>query len=109
MRIIFETLLLPDLVYYTDFDVGSGFCNLLRFSYLMLQESVTRINFKEISTDVPYFLTIFMMPFTFNIATGLRFGVISFVILKVLSGKRQEITLTMAIIALVFLAVLLTN
>ncbi|WP_282163777.1 hypothetical protein [Turicimonas muris] len=75
----------------------------------MLQESVTRINFKEISTDVPYFLTIFMMPFTFNIATGLRFGVISFVILKVLSGKRQEITLTMAIIALVFLAVLLTN
>ena len=50
-----------------------------------------------------------MMPFTFNIATGLGFGVISFVILKVLSGKRQEITLTMAIIALVFLAVLLTN
>ena len=48
VRIIFETLLLPDLVYYTDFDVGSGFCNLLRFSYLMLQESVTRINFKEI-------------------------------------------------------------
>ena len=84
-------------------------CVLVLVGYLMLQESVTRINFHEVSTGVPCFLTIFMMPFTFNIATGLGFGVISFVVLKLLSGKRQEITLTMAVIAAVFLAVLLTH
>ncbi len=76
-------------------------CVLILVGYMMMQGTVTKINFHDISTGVPCFFTIFMMPFTFNIATGLGFGVISFVLLKLLCGKAKEISLTMAILAVV--------
>lgn len=76
-------------------------CVLIIVGYMMLQGTASRINFSDITTGLPCFLTIFMMPFTFNIATGLAFGVISFVLLKLLAGKKEEITLTMAVLAVV--------
>ncbi len=84
-------------------------CVLILIGYIMLEGTVSRINFSDISTGLPCFLTIFMMPFTFNIATGLAFGVISFVVLKFLTGKRKEVTLTMAILAVVFMGILVSH
>lgn len=84
-------------------------CVLIFVGFIMLEGTVTKINFSDISTGLPCFLTIFMMPFTFNIATGLAFGVISFVLLKLLTGKRKEITLTMAILAIVFMGILVSH
>ena len=76
---------------------------------MMLQGTASRINFSDVTTALPCFLTIFMMPFTFNIATGLAFGVISFVLLKLLAGKKEEITLTMAVLAVVFVGILISH
>ncbi|WP_289077790.1 NCS2 family permease [uncultured Parasutterella sp.] len=84
-------------------------CVLILVGYMMMQGTVTKINFHDISTGVPCFFTIFMMPFTFNIATGLGFGVISFVLLKLLCGKAKEISLTMAILAVVFCGILVSH
>lgn len=84
-------------------------CVLIIVGYMMLQGTASRINFTDISTGLPCFLTIFMMPFTFNIATGLAFGVISFVVLKFLAGKRKEVTPTMAVLAVVFLGILISH
>jgi len=44
-----------------------------------------------------------MMPFTYSIAEGIAFGMISYVILKALSGKHKEISLVMYILAALFL------
>ena len=82
-------------------------CVLIIVGYMMLQGTASRINFSDVTTGLPCFLTIFMMPFTFNIATGLAFGVISFVLLKLLAGKKEEITLTMAVLAVVFVGILI--
>ena len=84
-------------------------CVLVIVGYMMIQGTVSKIHFDDVSTGIPCFLTIFMMPFTFNIATGLAFGVISFVLLKLLCGKRNEVTLTMAILAVVFLGILVSH
>ena len=84
-------------------------CVLIIVGYMMLQGTASRINFSDITTGLPCFLTIFMMPFTFNIATGLAFGVISFVLLKLLAGKKEEITLTMAVLAVVFVGILISH
>ena len=84
-------------------------CVLIIVGYMMLQGTASRINFSDITTGLPCFLTIFMMPFTFNIATGLAFGVISFVLLKFLAGKKEEITLTMAVLAVVFVGILISH
>ena len=37
------------------------------------------------------------------------FGVISFVLLKLLAGKKEEITLTMAVLAVVFVGILISH
>ena len=84
-------------------------CILILVGYMMLQGTVSRINFKDISTGLPCFLTIFMMPFTFNIATGLAFGVIGYVLLKILAGKGKEVTFTMGVLAIVFLGILVMH
>lgn len=84
-------------------------CVLIIVGYMMLQGTASRINFSDVTTGLPCFLTIFMMPFTFNIATGLAFGVISFVLLKLLAGKKEEITLTMTVLAVVFVGILISH
>jgi AGZA family xanthine/uracil permease-like MFS transporter len=43
-----------------------------------------------------------MMPFAFSIAQGIVFGMLSFVLLKFLSGKFQQISVTMWIIFALF-------
>lgn len=65
--------------------------------------SVMKINFGDMSEGLPAFLTIAMMPFTYSIANGIAFGVLSFVFIKLLSGKFKDITITVVIVSIMFL------
>jgi AGZA family xanthine/uracil permease-like MFS transporter len=47
---------------------------------LMLQ-SVKEIDFSDYVVGIPAFLTIALMPFTYNIANGISFGIVSYVLL----------------------------
>ncbi len=68
---------------------------------LMMQEAL-HINFNDFTVALPAFLTIIMMPLTFNIATGFGFGFISFVALKAFSGRFREVSPFMCAIAVCF-------
>lgn len=70
---------------------------------LFMISSVVSINFDDITESLPAFLCIVMMPFAFSIAQGIVFGMLSFVILKALSGKFKHITATMWVIFLLFI------
>ena len=70
---------------------------------LMMQE-VVQIKFRDLSVAIPAFLTIIAMPLTFNIATGFGFGFISFVVLRVLTGRWREVSPIMYIVAICFAA-----
>lgn len=70
---------------------------------LMMQE-VVQIKFRDLSVAIPAFLTIIAMPLTFNIATGFGFGFISFVVLRVLTGRWREVGPIMYIVAVCFAA-----
>ena len=48
------------------------------------------IDFDDISEAVPAFLTVVMMPLTYSIANGIAFGLISYCIIKLLSGRVKE-------------------
>jgi adenine/guanine/hypoxanthine permease len=65
---------------------------------LFMTSSVVNINFGDMSESVPAFLTMVLMPFTFSIAHGIVFGMITYVILKSLIGKFKQISVTMWII-----------
>lgn len=68
---------------------------------LMMQE-VVNIRFDKLEVAIPAFLTIVVMPFTFNIATGFGFGFISYALLHVLTGRWRDVTPFMYIIAACF-------
>jgi len=70
---------------------------------LFMMSSVADIDFKEISEGFPAFVTIIFMPFTYSIANGIIFGMLAFTIVKLLSGKVKDVSLTMYVLTLFFL------
>lgn len=60
---------------------------------LLMMQSVKKIDFEDFVVAVPAFLTIIAMPFTYNIANGISFGIVSYVVLAAignLSGKSKH-------------------
>ena len=75
---------------------------LIIVGFLMLG-AATEIDFKDPTEGIPAFLTIVMMPFTYSIAEGIVYGILSFVILKTATGKYKHIPIVTWIIFAVFL------
>ena len=74
---------------------------------VLMMAGVKDIDWTSIDVAVPAFLTIAMMPFTYNISYGIAFGMTSYAIIKLCTGKAKEINLGTYIIALLFIAMLL--
>lgn len=70
---------------------------------LFMITSVVNINFDDMTESLPAFLTIVMMPFAFSIAQGIVFGMLSFVLLKALSGKVKHVSTTMWVVFALFM------
>ena len=70
---------------------------------LFMITSVVNINFDDMTESLPAFLTIVMMPFAYSIAQGIVFGMLSFVLLKALSGKIKHVSTTMWVIFTLFM------
>ena len=69
---------------------------------LFMMSSVGTIDFDDYTESIPAFLTIIMMPFSGSIAEGIVFGMISYVVLKVITGRYKEVSGTMGVIAVLF-------
>lgn len=69
----------------------------------LMISSVKDIDFSDLTDGVPAFLTIIMMPLTYSIASGFAFGFISYVVLKVCTGRYKEVSWVMGVISLAFL------
>ena len=62
-------------------------------------KNIKEIDFNDFTEAIPAFLTIILMPFTYSISIGLSFGFISYVILKLVVGKANKISILMWAIA----------
>ena len=69
----------------------------------LMMTSITKIAFDDYTVGIPAFLTIVLMPFTYSIANGIGAGFVSYVLLKLVTGKRAEIKPLMWIIAVAFI------
>lgn len=65
---------------------------------------VKDIKWEDPATALPAFLTLTMMPFTYNISYGIAFGMISHIAVKVFTGKIKEVSVGTWIIAILFAA-----
>lgn len=69
---------------------------------LFMITDIGKVDFKDYTEAIPAFLTIVMMPFAYSIAEGIVWGMVSYVLLKLLSGKHKDISITMYILAILF-------
>lgn len=70
---------------------------------LFMISSVVNIKFDDLSEALPAFLTIVFMPFTYSIAEGIVFGMLSFTILKLGTKQHKDITPTVYVLSILFL------
>ncbi|BFT66742.1 NCS2 family permease [Parvimonas parva] len=70
---------------------------------LFMITGIKKINFEDYTEALPAFLTIIMMPLSYSIANGIVFGIVSYAILKLVSGRRKEASPVVYILALLFI------
>ncbi len=70
---------------------------------LFMIDSVTKIDFSDFTEAIPAFLIIIITPFSTSIVNGIIFGVLSYVVLKVLTGRKKNVSIVMYVIAFIFL------
>lgn len=79
---------------------------LIYVGFLMLG-SVKNINWDNLKIAVPAFLTLAVMPFTYNISYGIAFGLISYIVISVFCGDVKKIKGSSWVIVGLFIAMLL--
>jgi AGZA family xanthine/uracil permease-like MFS transporter len=82
---------------------GAATAPALIFVGFLMLKPVTSIDFTDITEGLPAFLAIVMMPFAYSIAEGIVYGVLSFVILKVITRKFNDITIVTWILFIIFI------
>ena len=77
---------------------------------VLMMACVKEIDWHSADVAVPAFLTMAMMPFSYNISYGIAFGLISYVAIKLFTGKAKEVKVgTWVIMILFFLMLFLTH
>ena len=69
-----------------------------------MMQAVTDIDFKDLGEAIPAFLCIVAMPFTYSISDGIMYGVISYVLINLFTGKAKKVTPIMYVLAVLFIA-----
>ena len=81
----------------------------LIFVGLLMLSSVKKMTFDgDIADVISGFLAIIMMPFTYSIANGIMFGILSWVILKTCTGKIREVHPVMWVSSALFIIRIIT-
>ena len=69
----------------------------------LMMEPILKVNFKDVDEALPAFITIISMPFTYSVANGLIFGILSYVLLKLITGKFKDLNSVLIILTILFL------
>jgi len=68
-----------------------------------MMSPILKIDFDNYTDSIPAFITIIAMPLTYSIAEGIVFGMLSYVLLKLLTGKTKDISIVMVVLAVLFI------
>ncbi len=75
---------------------------LIVVGFLMMQQ-VTKIDWMDLTEAIPCFCCITMMGFAYSISDGIAFGIISFTLLKLLTGKSKDLNPLLYILSILFI------
>ena len=70
---------------------------------VMMMGNARNIHWDDYCKAIPAFLTLIMMPLAYSISDGILIGVISYVLCHAVAGKFKEISITMWVLAALFI------
>ena len=70
---------------------------------LFMIEPIKSIDLEDFTEAIPAFLTLIMMPLAYSISDGIVFGVISYIILKLVTGRYKEISIATYVVGFIFI------
>ncbi|WP_298772313.1 NCS2 family permease [uncultured Shewanella sp.] len=70
---------------------------------ILMVEELAKVKWQDITEAAPAFVTAIMMPFSFSITDGIALGFMSYVIIKLGSGRYKDLNLCVWGVALAFL------
>lgn len=74
----------------------------LLFVGCLMIKSFTHFNWEDMTETIPSVITAMMIPFTFSIAVGIGLGFISYVLIKLFTGKVRDLHPMLIVWALIF-------
>ena len=70
---------------------------------LLMLEPVKNIPFSDFSESIPAFVCLIMMPLTYSISNGILLGMITYVLMNLITGKAKKLSPVMYILAVLFI------
>ena len=74
----------------------------LIFVGILMLGNIRDVDFSDMSNALPAFCTIVFMQFTYSIANGVAFGLITYCLMKLTTGRRQDVKILTLAISVVF-------
>jgi AGZA family xanthine/uracil permease-like MFS transporter len=74
---------------------------LILVGFFMIAQ-MTRVDFNDLQTAIPAFLTLITIPLTYSIAHGIGYGFVAYVLIKLLCGKPRDVRPLMYAVAAAF-------
>jgi len=71
---------------------------------MLMMSGMAHIDWEDHTNTIPAIITVVMMPLTFSVTDGLALGFITFVALKLFTGRHKEITVSLYALAAICLA-----
>jgi AGZA family xanthine/uracil permease-like MFS transporter len=100
------TTLLAPLVAMIPYEAATP--ALIVVGFLMMTQ-ISGIDWSDYGIGIPAFLTIILMPFTYNITVGIGAGFITHVLIRTLQGRRKEIHPLLLLVAALFIVYFLQS
>ena len=75
----------------------------------MMMTQIKGIDWDDLGIAIPAFLTIILMPFTYNISVGIGAGFVTYVVIRVFQGRSKEIHPLMYLVAGLFMVYFLQS
>ena len=100
------TTLLAPLVAIIPYEAATP--ALIIVGFLMMTQ-IKSIDWEDYGIAIPAFLTIILMPFTYNISVGIGAGFVSYVVIRFLQGRSKDVHPLLLLVAGLFMIYFLNN
>jgi AGZA family xanthine/uracil permease-like MFS transporter len=81
---------------------------LIIVGFLMMTQ-IKSIDWEDYGIAIPAFLTIILMPFTYNISVGIGAGFVSYVVIRLFQGRRKDVHPLLLLVAGLFMIYFLND